>query len=175
VARTPADIVLMDVRMPRQDGIAATAAITADPAAPRIVMLTTYDLDEYLLAAIKAGASGFLLKDAPPDDLVGAIRTVHSGDAVIAPASTRRLIDHVAHLTEIDEDPERFGDLTDREREVLVHVARGLSNAEIAAALYLAETTVKTHIGRILTKLDARDRVQAVVTAYEGGLVRPGQ
>ncbi len=174
VARTPADVVLMDVRMPRQDGIAATAAITADPAAPRIVMLTTYDLDEYLLAAIKAGASGFLLKDAPPDDLVGAIRTVHSGDAVIAPASTRRLIDHVAHLTEIDEDPERFGDLTDREREVLVHVARGLSNAEIAAALYLAETTVKTHVGRILAKLGARDRVQAVVAAYEGGLVRPG-
>ncbi len=174
VARTPADVVLMDVRMPRQDGIAATAAITADPAAPRIVMLTTYDLDEYLLAAIKAGASGFLLKDAPPDDLVGAIRTVHSGDAVIAPASTRRLIDHVAHLTEVDEDPERFGDLTDREREVLVHVARGLSNAEIATTLYLAETTVKTHVGRILAKLGARDRVQAVVAAYEGGLVRPG-
>lgn len=174
VARTPADVVLMDVRMPRQDGIAATAAITADPAAPRIVMLTTYDLDEYLLTAIKAGASGFLLKDAPPDDLVGAIRTVHSGEAVIAPASTRRLIDHVAHLTEVDEDPERFGDLTDRERQVLVHVARGLSNAEIAGTLYLAETTVKTHVGRILTKLGARDRVQAVVAAYEGGLVRPG-
>lgn len=175
VARTPTDVVLMDVRMPRRDGISATAAITASPTAPRIVMLTTYDLDEYLIAAIKAGASGFLLKDAPPDDLVGAIRTVHSGDAVIAPASTRRLIDHVAHLTEVDEDPERFGDLTEREREVLVLVARGLSNAEIARTLFLAETTVKTHVGRILTKLGARDRVQAVVTAYEGGLVRPGE
>ncbi|MCL2465833.1 MAG: response regulator transcription factor [Micrococcales bacterium] len=174
VARTPADVVLMDVRMPRRDGIEATAAITADKAAPRIVMLTTYDLDEYLLAAIKAGASGFLLKDAPPDDLVGAIRAVHCGDAVIAPASTRRLIDHVAQLSGPDEDPERFVDLTDREREVLVLVARGLSNAEIAGTLYLAETTVKTHVGRILTKLGARDRVQAVVAAYEGGLVRPG-
>ncbi|MCL2424659.1 MAG: response regulator transcription factor [Micrococcales bacterium] len=174
VSRTPADVVLMDVRMPRLDGIEATAAITADPAAPRIVMLTTYDLDEYLLTAIKAGASGFLLKDAPPDDLVGAIRAVHSGDAVIAPASTRRLIDHVAALSGPDEDPARFAELTDREREVLVLVSRGMSNAEIASTLFLAETTVKTHVGRILTKLGARDRVQAVVIAYEGGLVRPG-
>ncbi|MCL2848572.1 MAG: response regulator transcription factor [Micrococcales bacterium] len=174
VARTAADVVLMDVRMPHRDGIEATAAITADPDSPRVVMLTTYDLDEYLLAAIKAGASGFLLKDAPPDDLVGAIRAVHSGDAVIAPASTRRLIAHVAQLSTLEEDPDRFKELTDREREVLVHVARGLSNAEIATALFLAETTVKTHIGRILTKLGARDRVQAVVIAYESGLVHPG-
>jgi len=138
-------------------------------------MLTTYDLDEYLLAAIKAGASGFLLKDAPPDDLVGAIRTVHAGDAVIAPASTRRLLDHVAQLTELDEDPQRFGSLTEREREVLVLIARGMSNAEVATELFLAETTVKTHVGRILTKIGARDRVQAVVMAYEGGLVHPGE
>jgi DNA-binding NarL/FixJ family response regulator len=172
------DIILMDVRMPVLDGIAATAAIvaaTAEPGRPRIIMLTTFDLDEYLLAAIKAGASGFLLKDAPPEDLLAAIRTVSSGDAVIAPASTRRLLDHVAGLAPVPEpDPARFADLTEREREVLVLMARGLSNQEIAATLVVAEATVKTHVGRILAKLRARDRVQAVVTAYEGGLVQPG-
>ncbi|MDR1808669.1 MAG: response regulator transcription factor [Propionibacteriaceae bacterium] len=176
------DIILMDVRMPGVDGLEATAAIIRQAAQagaaappPRIVMLTTFDLDEYLLAAIRAGASGFLLKDAPPEDLLAAIRTVHSGDAVIAPASTRRLIEHVAaQPAGRVPDPAAFDDLTEREREVLGLMARGLSNHEIAETLVVAEATVKTHVGRILAKLGARDRVQAVVAAYEGGLVHPG-
>jgi DNA-binding NarL/FixJ family response regulator len=139
-------------------------------------MLTTFDLDEYLFHAIKAGASGFLLKDAPPDEMLAAIRTVHSGDAVIAPSSTRRLLEHVAaQIPDQAADPKAFDELTEREREVLVLMARGLSNTEIAGQLFVAEATVKTHVGRVLAKLGARDRVQAVVTAYENGLVRPGQ
>ncbi len=167
----PADVVLMDVRMPGMDGIAACEALTAASDA-KVVILTTFDLDEYVLSAIRAGASGFLLKDAPPEDLLSSIRTVHAGDAVIAPSSTRRLLDRVAALPEPTDDS-RLADLTDREREVLTLMARGLSNQEICAELFLAEPTVKTHVGRVLAKLGARDRVQAVVIAYETGLVAP--
>lgn len=181
VAATPCDVVLMDVRMPGLDGLAATQQIIeateGDDAPPRIVMLTTYDLDEYLLAAIRAGASGFLLKNAPPGDLLAAIRTVHTGDAVIAPSATRRLLAHVtgavARLEPGPEDP-RLAALTAREREVLELIARGLSNAEISAELFLSETTVKTHVRRVLSKLRVRDRVQAVVVAHETGLAGNG-
>ena len=177
----PVDVVLMDIRMPMMDGLAATAQLT-DPAAgrvgesPRVVILTTFDLDEYVLQAIKAGASGFMLKDAPPEEMLTAIRTVHRGDAVIAPSSTRRLIAHLATvLPDEQKAPATILDsLTEREREVLVLMARGRTNAEIATDLFVAEATVKTHVGRVLAKLDARDRVQAVVTAYETGLVSPG-
>lgn len=176
LAGLDADVVLMDVRMPHLDGIEATRRIlaAADAAgrdAPKIVMLTTYDLDEYLLTAIRAGASGFLLKNAPPADLLAAIRTVQVGDAVIAPSATRRLLDHVAAggLVPAAED-RRLECLTDREREVLGLIAQGRSNAEIGATLFLSETTVKTHVRHILTKLGVRDRVQAVVAAYETGL-----
>ena len=179
------DVVLMDVRMPTMDGLAATAEIVARGTeaspAPRIIVLTTFDLDEYVLAAIRAGASGFLLKDAPPEEMLSAIRTVHAGDAVIAPSSTKRLLEHLVTALPPDEpggptDPARLAvaDLTDREREVLVLMARGRSNTEIGHDLFVAEATVKTHVGRILAKLHARDRVQAVVVAYETGLVRPG-
>ncbi|MDR0849382.1 MAG: response regulator transcription factor [Propionibacteriaceae bacterium] len=169
------DVVLMDVRMPDIDGIEATRRILAGPGPhPRIVILTTFDLDEYLMSAIKAGASGFLLKNTPPDDLLGAIRTVHSGDAVIAPSSTKRLIEHVALRSPIPANPHEFDCLTDREREVLLLIAKGMSNQEISKTMYLSETTVKTHVSKILEKLGVRDRVQAVVEAYEGGLVHPG-
>ncbi|UJP39570.1 response regulator [Cellulomonas palmilytica] len=179
------DVVLMDVRMPTMDGLEATAQIIArgtdaEPA-PRVIVLTTFDLDEYVMSAIRAGASGFLLKDAPPEEMLTAIRTVHRGDAVIAPSSTRRLIEHlVSALPEPVPDgppnPARAAvdDLTEREREVLLLMARGRSNTEIGHDLFVAEATVKTHVGRILAKLGARDRVQAVVTAYEAGLVTPG-
>lgn len=167
----PADVALVDVRMPGTDGIAACEAITAS-SPTRVVILTTFDLDEYVLAAIRAGASGFLLKDAPPEDLLAAVRTVAAGDAVIAPSSTRRLLARVASLP-VPVDDARLAGLTDREREVLTLVARGLSNQEICAELVLAEPTVKTHVGRVLAKLGARDRVQAVVMAYEAGLVTP--
>jgi len=166
-----ADVVLMDVRMPGTDGIAACAALTAQTDA-RVIILTTFDLDEYVVAAIKAGASGFLLKDAPPEDLLQAIRSVHGGDAVIAPSSTRRLLERLASLPE-PSGTHTFETLTDREREVLLLMARGKSNQEICKELYLAEPTVKTHVGRVLAKLGARDRVQAVVMAHEAGLVRP--
>jgi DNA-binding NarL/FixJ family response regulator len=172
--KTPVDVVLMDVRMPGMDGIAATEQIVAlvNPA-PKIIILTTFDLDEYLMAAIRAGASGFLLKDAPPDDMLTAIRTVYAGDAVIAPGPTKRLLASVAAATPADpDDVAAFDDLTEREIEVLLQMALGLSNQEIAATLHVAETTVKTHVGRILMKLEARDRVQAVVAAYRGGLVQ---
>ncbi len=176
LAHIPADVVLMDVRMPHLDGIEATRQILTDAdatgrAAPKIVMLTTYDVDEYLLTAIQAGASGFLLKNAPPEDLLAAIRTVHSGDAVIAPSATRRLLDHVANGAPTAPDP-RLECLTERETEVLELIAQGLSNAEISARLYLSETTVKTHVRHLLAKLRLRDRVQAVVFAYESGLAR---
>lgn len=191
------DILLMDVRMPGMDGIVATEHILgvsddAPPPAspPRIVILTTFDVDEYALAAIRAGASGFLLKDTPPEEMLKAVRTVHAGDAVIAPSTTRRLLEHLvsgpalassdasrssdtAQATPVI-DP-RIEQLTEREREVLVLVAQGLSNSEIATQLIVAEPTVKTHVGRVLMKLGVRDRVQAVVLAYELGLVGRGQ
>lgn len=173
------DVVLMDVRMPDMDGITATeqliARATDDAPAPRVIILTTFDLDEYVLRAIKAGASGFLLKDAPPEQMLEAIRTVHDGDAVIAPSSTKRLLDHLITVLpdEARATSTQLECLTDREREVLVLIARGLSNSEIASELFVAEATVKTHVGRILMKLGARDRVQAVVVAYETGLVSP--
>lgn len=176
LATVRADVVLMDVRMPSLDGIEATrrvlaAADASGRPAPKVVMLTTYDLDEYLLTAIHAGASGFLLKNAPPEDLLAAIRTVHSGDAVIAPSATKRLLDHVASGGPVAADP-RLGCLTERETEVLELIAQGLSNAEISARLFLSETTVKTHVRHLLAKLRLRDRVQAVVFAYESGLAR---
>lgn len=167
------DIVLMDVRMPRMDGVEATRRICAADGSPRVLILTTFDLDEYAYAALKAGASGFLLKDAPPPDLLSGIRSVHSGDAVVAPSTTRRLLDRFAGRLPTGEQPgpAELDALTAREQEVLTLVARGLSNTEISERLYVSEATVKTHVGRILTKLDLRDRVQAVVLAYETGLV----
>jgi len=171
--RQIADVMVMDVRMPRLDGVAATRQICALPGSPRVLMLTTFDLDEYAFTALKAGASGFLLKDVPPQELLFAIRSVHSGDSVVAPSTTRRLIDRFVPLLPADEgSPPQIAGLTDREREVLVQVAAGLSNGEIAARLYVSEATVKTHVGRILGKLGLRDRVQAVVLAYESGMVR---
>lgn len=170
------DVVLMDVRMPNMDGLQATAELTAHDSGPKVIILTTFDLDEYVLQAIRAGASGFLLKDAPPEDMLEAIRTVHSGEAVIAPSSTKRLIEHLAHVLPDEQraDTSVLDALTDREREVLIEMARGFSNTEIAERLFVAEATVKTHVGRVLAKLGARDRVQAVIVAYETGLVAPG-
>ena len=173
LAVTRADVVLMDVRMPELDGVRATELINDTPEPPKVIVLTTFDLDEYVFAAIRAGASGFLLKDSRPEELLAAIRTVLSGDAVVAPSATRRLLDHVAGTLPAGtgEDP-RLEVLTPREREVLLEVARGRSNAEIAAGLFMAEATVKTHVGRLLAKLAQRDRVQLVVFAYDAGLVR---
>ncbi|WP_406069555.1 response regulator [Micromonospora sp. NBC_01638] len=169
------DVVLMDIRMPRMDGVAATRAIVDARLPVRVLVLTTFDLDEYVVGALRAGASGFLAKDVPAEELISAIRTVAGGDAVVAPRILRRLLDRFAELLP---DPAAtpaaaLNALTDREREVLVQVARGLSNAEIAAVLSVSETTIKTHVGHVLTKLRLRDRVQAVVLAYESGLVRP--
>jgi DNA-binding NarL/FixJ family response regulator len=176
VATTPCDLVLMDVRMPQMDGVAATRELLRrHPDGPRIVVLTTFDLDEYAFAALRAGASGFLLKDAPAEEVLAAIRTVNSGDAVIAASTTRRLLHHVAASlpTTLAEDDE-IAALSAREREVMVQIARGATNPEIADRLYLAEATVKSHVGRILAKLGLRDRVHIVIRAYEAGLVRPG-
>jgi DNA-binding NarL/FixJ family response regulator len=206
--RGEADVMVMDVRMPRLDGVAAAREICSAGPWPRVLMLTTFDLDEYAFAALKAGASGFLLKDVPPAELLFAIRSVHAGDSVVAPSTTKRLLDKfVPLLTGSDGGgsgsggdsgsgardgngaaagasgtrepadapgncPERLAGLTGREREVLVQIAAGLSNAEIAKRLFVSEATVKTHVGRILGKLGLRDRVQAVVLAYETGLVR---
>jgi DNA-binding NarL/FixJ family response regulator len=175
LAVTAADVVLMDVRMPRLDGVEATRVITARGEVPRVVVLTTFDLDEYAFAAIKAGAAAFLLKDAPPEDLLAAIRTVHAGDSVVAPSTTRRLLDQFAAVLPDAGEPspdDRLSGLTDREREVLVLIGRGRSNTEIAGELVVAEATVKTHVGRLLAKTGSRDRVQLVVLAYETGLVR---
>lgn len=166
------DVVLMDVRMPEVDGIEATHAVTAAGERPRVLMLTTFDLDEVVYDALRAGASGFLLKDAPEERLTTAIRVVAEGGSLFAPSVTTRLIEEFARRAP-QARPDLTG-LTDREREVLALVARGLSNAEIARQLYLSENTVKTHVGRLLTKLGVRDRVQAVVLAYESRLVRPG-
>lgn len=170
------DVVLMDIRMPRLDGVAATAEVTALDPAPRVLVLTTFDLDEYVYAALRAGASGFLLKDAGPEELLHAIRAVHGGDAVVAPSATKRLLETVVPTLPGGERaaPGCLDALTPREREVLVAVGRGMTNSEIGSTLYLAEPTVKTHIGRILAKLELRDRVQMVVLCYETGLVTPG-
>jgi DNA-binding NarL/FixJ family response regulator len=177
--RTRADVVLMDVRMPVMDGVEATQRL-AGPGVDepvKVLILTTFDLDEYVFEGLRAGASGFLLKDTPPEDLVEAIRVVAAGEALLSPAITRRLLDRFAArlpTTRSGGAAELLAGLTEREREVLVLIARGLSNAEVAERLFLSETTVKTHVSRILLKLDLRDRVQAVVFAYEIGLVQPG-
>jgi len=174
-AATSPDVVVMDVRMPDLDGVEATRRIVAAGPTPRILILTTFDLDEHAFAALQAGASGFLLKDAPGETIVGAIRTVAAGDAVISPSTTRRLLDHVAgRLAPTPTNAGALQSLTDREREVFGRLAAGASNTEIAQQLFLSETTVKTHVGHILSKLQLRDRVQAVVFAYESGVVRPG-
>jgi DNA-binding NarL/FixJ family response regulator len=197
------DVVLMDIRMPRMDGIEATRQITALPSSPRVVVLTTFDLDEYVLSAIGAGASGFLLKDAPPEEMLAAVRTVHAGDAVIGASSTRRLLRHISPLlgpentsaastsassisnnqtqdagrdtppTPPRPAPTALDELTPREHEVFVLMATGLSNSEIAAHFVVSEATVKTHVGRVLTKTGARDRVQIVVLGYQLGIVQP--
>jgi DNA-binding NarL/FixJ family response regulator len=167
------DVVVMDVRMPTLDGIEATRRLAAlDPPA-RVLILTTFDLDEYVYEALRAGASGFLLKDRPSEELVAAVRVIAAGDALLAPSVTRRLIEEFARRAP-SVARAQLAALTDREREVLVLIARGLSNTEIARSLYVAETTVKTHVGRVLHKLGVRDRAQAVVLAYESGLVQPG-
>ncbi|MGY1634797.1 response regulator [Geodermatophilus sp. SYSU D01186] len=179
LAHTAADVVLMDVRMPGMDGIEATRRVTALADPPRVVVLTTFDLDEYVVAAIGAGASGFLLKDAAPEEMLAAVRTVHAGDSVIAASSTRRLLQHVAPMlrgaaprTPAAED-RALAELTPREREVLELMAFGATNTEIAGRLFVSEATVKTHVGRVLAKTGSRDRVQAVVLAFRTGLVQP--
>jgi DNA-binding NarL/FixJ family response regulator len=181
--RLQPDVVLMDIRMPVMDGVEATRRITSAPApasgsGPRVLILTTFDLDEYIVQALRAGASGFLLKDVPPEELAAAIRVVAAGDALLAPSITRRLLDRFASTFTVPGETRRpagFADLTERELEVFTLVGRGLSNQEIADELVLGETTVKTHVSRVFSKLELRDRVQAVVLAYETGIVRPGE
>jgi DNA-binding NarL/FixJ family response regulator len=181
VAAHKPDVVLMDIRMPGMDGLEATRLITRGPAtphsagSPKVVMLTTFDLDDYVYEALRAGASGFLLKDSPRHDLIAAVRAAAAGDALLAPSVTRRLIEAFARRPpETSPSPSRLASLTARERDVLLLLARGRSNAEIAAVLFVSEATVKTHVGNLLAKLGLRDRVQAVILAYETGIVVPG-
>jgi len=171
------DVVIMDIRMPRLDGIEATKRLALQgEKAPKVLVLTTFDLDEYVYQALRAGAAGFLLKDTPPRQLTEAVRTIAAGESLLAPAVTKRLIErYVSSPTSDTARRERFAELTERELEVLQLITRGLSNAEIGARLFLSEATIKTHVTRILTKLGVRDRVQAVVLAYETGLVQPGE
>ncbi|MDF2574256.1 MAG: response regulator transcription factor, partial [Agromyces sp.] len=175
---TTVDVMLMDVRMPGMDGIAATAEVIAARSAPKVIVLTTFDLDEYAFAAIRAGASGFLLKDVRPQDLAAAIRAVHEGDAALSPRVTRRMIELFSRELPAHHDrpaaPRPIDALTPREREILVAIAEGLTNGELAQRFFLSESTVKTHVGHILTKLDARDRVHLVILAYEHGLMSQG-
>ena len=171
--RLQPDVVLMDIRMPNLDGLQATKQLMAAGSASRVVILTTFDLDEYVYQALSAGASGFLLKNAPPEQLIGAVRVVAAGDALLAPSITRRVIQQFARLPPPG-GTDALAGLTERERQVLQLVARGLSNAEIAAELFVSDATVKSHVAHLLAKLRLRDRVQAVVLAYESGLVRPG-
>jgi len=179
VRKVHPDVILMDVRMPIMDGIEATRLITSDPQlrGVRVLVLTTFDLDEYVYAALQAGASGFLLKDAPPERMFDAVRVIAAGDALLAPAATRRLIESVLDQQTVAQPNvvRRLQALTDREREVLTLVGRGLSNAEISAQLVVSEATTKTHVSRAMAKLSARDRAQLVVLAYEGGLIHPGR
>jgi DNA-binding NarL/FixJ family response regulator len=177
VAAHRPDVVLMDIRMPGMDGLEATRLITRDsPAAPKVAMLTTFDLDDYVYEALRAGASGFLLKDSPRHDLIAAVRAAAAGDALLAPSVTRRLIEVFARRPpETTPSPSRLASLTAREQDVLLLLARGRSNAEIAVGLFVSEATVKTHVGNVLAKLGLRDRVQVVILAYETGLIVPGQ
>jgi DNA-binding NarL/FixJ family response regulator len=173
VRRDHPDLVLMDIRMPRLDGIAATRKLIEHDPAVRVLVVTTFDADQYVFEALRAGASGFILKDSSPEQLVAAVRLIAAGDALLAPARTRRLIEtQVRPKPTVDSS--LIGTLTDREREVLVLMARGLDNSQIAAELFISDATVRTHIGHVLSKLNSRSRVQAVVVAYESGLVRPG-
>jgi DNA-binding NarL/FixJ family response regulator len=174
LAAVRADVVLMDVRMPRMNGIEATRGLTAAAQGPKVIVLTTFDVDEYAYAALRAGASGFLLKDATASEVLAAIRAVHGGDAVIAPSTTRRMLDELVRARRPDPDLAALAPLTRREREVFLEIVTGYANPEIAARLHISEATVKTHVGHIMTKLGLRDRIQIVIFGYDHGLVGSG-